>query len=75
MSAMTFFYKECPVCGRSLRIAVKYFGRQMSCTHCGGEFHAGSDDKDSSRPASEDAASNRGFIAHARCGAAQLGEV
>ena len=41
MSAMTVFYQECPVCGRNLRIAVKYFGRPMSCAHCQGEFVAG----------------------------------
>ena len=43
MSAMTNFYQNCPVCGRSLRIAVKYFGRPMSCSHCHGEFTAGQD--------------------------------
>jgi hypothetical protein len=41
MSAMTIFYQECPVCGRSLRIPAKYFGRLMSCSHCQGEFVAG----------------------------------
>ena len=41
MSAITFFYQECPVCGRSLRVPVKYFGREMCCTHCAGEFIAG----------------------------------
>jgi len=44
MSAMTIFYQNCPVCGRSLRISVKHFGRQMSCTHCQGEFRAGKDE-------------------------------
>jgi hypothetical protein len=47
MSAMTVFYQECPVCGRNLRIAVKYYGRPMSCAHCEGEFIAG---KDQARP-------------------------
>lgn len=41
MSAMTNFYQNCPICGRSLRVSVKYFGRQMSCSHCHGEFRAG----------------------------------
>lgn len=41
MSASTIFYQECPVCGRSLRIPAKYFGRLMSCSHCEGEFRAG----------------------------------
>ena len=41
MSALTtIFYQECPTCGRSLRIPVKYFGRAMSCSHCCGEFVA-----------------------------------
>jgi hypothetical protein len=44
MSALTFFYQNCPVCGRSLRIAAKYFGRQMTCTHCQGEFRAGKEE-------------------------------
>jgi hypothetical protein len=44
MSAMTIFYQGCPVCGRSLRIATKYFGRQMTCTHCKGEFLAGKEE-------------------------------
>ena len=43
MSAMTIFYQECPICGRNLRIPAKYFGRQMTCTHCKGEFRAGKD--------------------------------
>jgi hypothetical protein len=41
MSALTtVFFQECPTCGRTLRVAVKYFGRTMSCGHCGGEFVA-----------------------------------
>jgi hypothetical protein len=39
----TIFYQECPTCGRSLRIPVKYFGLAMACTHCGGEFVASQD--------------------------------
>jgi hypothetical protein len=41
MTAMTYFYQACPVCGRNLRIPVKHFGRQMSCSHCHGEFRSG----------------------------------
>lgn len=41
MSPSTVFYQECPICGRNLRVPVKYFGRQMSCSHCHGEFVAG----------------------------------
>jgi hypothetical protein len=44
MAAVTVFYQSCPVCGRTLRIPAKYFGRQMSCTHCEGEFRAGNDE-------------------------------
>jgi len=43
MMAMTFYYQGCPVCGRNLRVPVRYFGRRMSCTHCHGEFVAGKD--------------------------------
>jgi len=44
MSAVTFFYQNCPVCGRSLRILAKYFGRRMTCSHCQGEFRAGKEE-------------------------------
>jgi len=40
MGLKTIFYQECPTCGRSLRIPVKYFGSTMSCSHCSGEFVA-----------------------------------
>jgi hypothetical protein len=53
MSRTTFFYQECPVCGRSLRVAVRYFGREMSCTHCHGEFLAGPQGSVPSQHASE----------------------
>ena len=51
MSAMTVFYQECPVCGRSLRVSVKYFGREMSCSHCEGVFVAGKDQIPREEPA------------------------
>jgi hypothetical protein len=41
MSALTVFYQQCPICGRNLRIPTKYFGREMTCSHCEGEFRAG----------------------------------
>jgi len=44
MSASTIFYQSCPVCGRALRIPAKFFGREMSCTHCEGTFRAGKDE-------------------------------
>ena len=40
MAARAVFYQECPVCGRSLRIAVQLFGRKVECVHCRGEFVA-----------------------------------
>ena len=49
MSSLTYFYQACPICGRSLRVPVQYFGRPMSCSHCGGEFHADGDDARLSR--------------------------
>lgn len=77
MSAMTFFYQECPVCGRSLRVAVKYFGKPMSCSHCGGEFRAGDFcgrvpvQDGESRPVDDES----GVILHAHFGAPEMGEV
>jgi len=51
MSALTtVFHQECPTCGRTLRVAVKYFGRSMSCAHCGGEFIADPNATRSSTP-------------------------
>lgn len=50
MSALTVFYQECPTCGRTLRVAVKYFGRTMSCGHCGGEFIANPTEMRSTAP-------------------------
>ena len=51
MQPITVFYQSCPVCGRSLRIPAKYFGRLMSCTHCEGEFLAGKDELPPAREA------------------------
>jgi hypothetical protein len=53
MTAMTFFYQGCPVCGRNLRVPVRYFGRPMCCTHCQGEFVAGKDQLGEAPPAPE----------------------
>ena len=50
MSALTVFYQECPTCGRNLRVAVKYFGRTMSCGHCGGQFVANPTEMRSTAP-------------------------
>ena len=36
MASTTFFFQECPTCGRHLRIRVEHLGRQMTCVHCSG---------------------------------------
>ncbi|NLE38131.1 MAG: hypothetical protein GX621_08930 [Pirellulaceae bacterium] len=30
----------CPVCGRPLEVREEYLGRNVACSHCGGEFTA-----------------------------------
>ena len=40
MTSSSVFYQACPVCGRSIRMPVQYFGRVVTCVHCGGEFRA-----------------------------------
>jgi hypothetical protein len=40
MAPLAVFYQACPVCGRSIRMPVQCFGRQITCVHCGGEFRA-----------------------------------
>jgi hypothetical protein len=76
MSAMTVFYQECPICGRNLRIAVKYYGRPMSCAHCEGEFIAG---KDHDRHEAEEKASVlpslNGLLTPTACAQPQFGEL
>jgi len=36
----TFYFQECPTCGRSLQIRVEYLGRVVVCQHCGGSLQA-----------------------------------
>jgi hypothetical protein len=74
MSAMTIFYQQCPVCGRNLRIPAKYFGRQMTCTHCKGEFQAGKDQLPETPPATKPQIS-ASVLASGVFPQAQLGEV
>ncbi len=46
MSGAVYFFRVCPVCGRSLRIGVAHLGRTVACRHCRGEFVASlSDDR------------------------------
>ncbi|WP_254509293.1 hypothetical protein [Anatilimnocola floriformis] len=40
MAMKNFFYQECPVCGRHLRVRIEHLGRQLACTHCQGSFVA-----------------------------------
>ncbi|WP_425615249.1 hypothetical protein NA78x_005149 [Anatilimnocola sp. NA78] len=40
MSIRNFFYQECPVCGRQLRIRIEHLGRELACSHCQGLFVA-----------------------------------
>lgn len=40
MTLVSVFYQACPICGRSLRIPVQYFGQSVACVHCHGEFRA-----------------------------------
>ena len=40
MSRSTYFYQECPTCGRSLQVRVEYLGRHVVCQHCHGKFEA-----------------------------------
>jgi hypothetical protein len=47
MPLVSVFYQQCPVCGRSLRIPVQYFGRNVACQHCRGEFVADNQDSHS----------------------------
>ena len=40
MLSSTYFYQECPTCGRSLQIRVEYLGKRVTCQHCHGQFEA-----------------------------------
>lgn len=40
MAQSTYFFQECPTCGRHLRIRVEYLGRTMACAHCSRTFTA-----------------------------------
>jgi hypothetical protein len=37
------YHQHCPVCGRSLLIAVTLLGHRVYCQHCGGGFLATSE--------------------------------
>ena len=40
MAQTTYFFQECPTCGRHLRIRVEYLGKVMACAHCSRTFTA-----------------------------------
>ena len=71
MTPITVFYQGCPVCGRSLRVPVQYFGRQMACSHCRGQFLAGPEERAAAPPpnVADNAASEAACAASSRMGA------
>lgn len=73
MSALTIFYQECPVCGRSLRVNVKYFGREMSCSHCEGTFIAGKDQMERPHQVAQTACPTTDFLTVPVPAGSQLG--
>ncbi|MDO4575916.1 MAG: response regulator [Planctomycetia bacterium] len=44
MTSQATFTQKCPICGRRLRVQVRYLGMTLTCQHCQGRFVA----KDSS---------------------------
>ena len=40
MFRSTYFFQECPTCGRSLQIRVEYLGKRLTCQHCHGQLVA-----------------------------------
>ena len=40
MSRSTYFFQECPTCGRTLQVRVEYLGKNVVCQHCQGKFEA-----------------------------------
>ena len=51
-----FFAQSCPICGRTLRIAVNLLGSRVYCQHCGGGFMAADDSMRSAITADSEAA-------------------
>ena len=40
MSRSTYFFQDCPTCGRNLRVRVEYLGKKLVCQHCQADFDA-----------------------------------
>ncbi len=58
MPASSYFFVNCPTCGRSLQVRVAYLGRSVVCQHCHGKFVA-------SDPSSSDSGSMSKILARA----------
>ena len=40
MVSTVHYLQNCPICGRPAEIRVAYLGKQVTCSHCRGEFLA-----------------------------------
>ena len=40
MSKPTYYFQECPTCGRTLQVRVAYLGKRVICQHCSATFEA-----------------------------------
>ena len=40
MLQIPYFVQECPVCGRAVKVLAEHDQRQMTCSHCHGDFFA-----------------------------------
>jgi hypothetical protein len=40
MPKSTYYFQECPTCGRTLQVRVEYLGKKVVCQHCQGRFEA-----------------------------------
>lgn len=47
MASGTFFVRSCPTCGRHLEVRVELLGRDVECVHCGANFKATQESKNS----------------------------
>ncbi|MDO4583040.1 MAG: response regulator [Planctomycetia bacterium] len=40
MTSQATYIQKCPICGRRLRVQVRYLGMTLTCQHCQGRFVA-----------------------------------
>jgi len=61
MANNTFFYQECPTCGRLLEIRVTHLGKKVKCEHCRAQLVASDPAmiRDVERPICEDSLLDR----------------